>query len=252
MNRLKLAIKKILYKGSKHYCYACKSNIKNFLPYGVNNDLFEKLEIVGGGFRKNVLCPICKSSDRDRLLIYTLDKLRLPIGNFKILHIAPEPMLAEYIPVHKPMSYIKGDKFAQGYNYPKDTINLDITSLPFEDNLFDFLICNHVLEHIGDEKKALNEISRVLSPKGVAILQVPIALKLANTLEDEMINTCELREKSYGQKDHVRLYGLDYYKRLENHGFEVENWDFHQHDIALCYKLGLNPKESVTIIRKVT
>lgn len=168
------------------------------------------MEIVGGGFRKNGLCPVCKSSDRERLLIYALGKLMLPIKNYKILHIAPETMLCKYITSHKPISYIKGDKFAQGYNYPKDTIYLDITNLPFEDNLFDLMICNHVLEHVIDEKKALSELHRVLSPGGLAIIQVPLSLKLENTLEDERINSDELREKFYGQKDHVRLYGLDF------------------------------------------
>ena len=94
--------------------------------------------------------------------------------------------------------------------------------MPFEDNFFDFILCNHVLEHIVDDTKAMKELYRVLKRKGIAILQVPINVGRDKTFEDNNITTKKERIEKFGQYDHVREYGLDYYKKLESIGFSVE------------------------------
>ena len=94
--------------------------------------------------------------------------------------------------------------------------------MPFEDNFFDFILCNHVLEHIVDDTKAMKELYRVLKRKGTAILQVPINVGRDRTFEDNNITTKKERIEKFGQYDHVREYGLDYYKKLESIGFSVE------------------------------
>jgi len=99
-------------------------------------------------------------------------------------------------------------------------IRLDITDMNFEDNFFDAIVCNHALDHIVDDQKAICELFRVLKPEGFAILQVPISKNAKNTFEDFAITSPEEREKYYGQKDHVIIYGHDYKRRLESAGFK--------------------------------
>jgi SAM-dependent methyltransferase len=123
------------------------------------------------------------------------------------------------------VEYLAGDKFMPGYTYPEDVIEIDLLALDCQDGVFDLIICNHVLEHIVDDRRAIREIHRVLKPTGTAILQVPLSKTTRKTEEDFEITDPEEREKLYGQPDHVRLYGLDYVDRLAECGFEVDILD---------------------------
>jgi ubiquinone/menaquinone biosynthesis C-methylase UbiE len=100
---------------------------------------------------------------------------------------------------------------------------MDIHQIPFEENTFDVVMCNHVMEHVEDDLHAMKEIFRVLKKGGWAILQVPFMGKnLEHTFEDPAAaRTPSQREKVYGQRDHVRIYGKDYPQRLRNAGFKV-------------------------------
>ena len=121
----------------------------------------------------------------------------------------------------------------------------------FENKSFDLIICNHVLEHIDDDKKALNEIFRVLKPGGVALLQVPINFKRSETFEDQSIISRKDRENYFGQYDHVREYGLDFKERVEKAGFEVEMVNYTENfseEIKLKYGLQIN--DVIPIARK--
>lgn len=42
----------------------------------------------------------------------------------------------------------------------------DITTLPFDENSFDAVICSHALEHVPDDVVVLQEIYRILRPDG--------------------------------------------------------------------------------------
>ena len=106
------------------------------------------------------------------------------------------------------------------------SLNSDIQNLPFKDNLFDIVICSHVLEHIPNDQKGMMEIFRVLKKDGWAILQVPLNEDLEVTYEDPSITSPLERLKHFGQEDHVRIYGRDYYKRLEQAGFDVKKDNF--------------------------
>jgi len=141
----------------------------------------------------------------------------------KILHIAPEMQIYNWLKSLSGFTYITGDKRTVGYRYPKDVIDLDITELPFEDSSFDVVICNHVLEHVKDDYQAIQEIYRILRPQGIAIVLIPIDKELERTIEepDGKPFSPEERQKAFGQFDHVRQYGLDYYERLHSKGFEV-------------------------------
>ena len=104
-------------------------------------------------------------------------------------------------------------------------VRLDITDMNFEDNFFDVIICNHVLEYVQDDRKAMSELFRVLRPEGFAILQVPISRNAKEIFEDFSITSPEEREKYFGQKDHVRVYGKNYKNRLENISFKSNLYD---------------------------
>jgi len=166
----------------------------------------------------------------------------------KLLHIAPEKNLQKIFKSFSHIKYISGDC----NSLMNCNIRLDITDMNFEDNFFDFIICNHVLEHIVDDRKAMCELFRVLRPKGFSILQVPISKKAKETLEDFSITSPEERERYFGQKDHVRIYGKDYRKRLEDVGFKVNLYDI-KNDLSIqdIKKYGFNESEILYVCRKL-
>ncbi len=126
-------------------------------------------------------------------------------------------------------------------------IKMDITAIQYPENTFDAILCNHVHEHIPDDRKAMNELYRVLKPGGWAILQVPFSMVLEKTYEDFTITSPQEREKYFGQKDHVRIYGKDYTQRLKEVGFTVEayNWTNDNAFRNEKNRFGLNKDETV-------
>ena len=122
----------------------------------------------------------------------------------------------------------------------------------FKDNFFGVIIYNHVLEHVKNDQKAISELFRVLRPKGFAILQVPISKNAKETFEDFSITSPEERERYFGQKDHVRIYGQDYKKRLESVGFKVELYDIKDElNTKNIRKHGFNENEILYVCRKL-
>lgn len=189
-------------RGDGFYCPVCEKNYRKFYKCGINP-------------RPNALCPGCGSLERHRLLWVALCNLRdkdLIKQEARLLHVAPEPCLAE--------------KFKREYDYfsidldgKKAMMAMDITALTFENESFDAIICNHVLEHIPDDRKAMKELYRVLKPGGWASIQVPV--KGDVTQEDLSVTDPKERMRLYGQEDHVRHYGRDFYDRLNEAGFGV-------------------------------
>jgi SAM-dependent methyltransferase len=133
----------------------------------------------------------------------------------RILHVAPEEALARPLLRSPGVRYMAIDR-----ELGRGDAVMDLTQVACPDDAFDLVICNHVLEHIPDDRQAMRELRRVLRPGGRAIVQVPMS-DLATTLEDLSIVDPETRERLYGQPDHVRLYGRDYLDRLAAAGFKV-------------------------------
>jgi SAM-dependent methyltransferase len=253
LKELKLMVTGWRYSGDKYYCPLCEHNFKTMLPGGFDLPVIKKMEIVGAGLRQNNICPRCQSTDRDRLVfLYLKDKTSFFTENMSVLHVAPEPSLYKVFSKMKNLNYIAGTKYQEGFYYNDKLPSIDLTNLPYENNQFDFVIANHVLEHIENDKKAMTEIFRVLKPGGQAILQVPISLKLTTTYEDPDIKTEKEREEHFGQFDHVRLYGTDYKDKLEKAGFKVLKIkpDTEEWPMSNVEKFALNKNEYLYIGKK--
>jgi SAM-dependent methyltransferase len=220
--RLKTLIRKVRFWGSKYYCPMCDSNIKELRPYGFKFPVLTEKNIIGGGYRLNVQCPICKSKDRERLLyLYLSKKTNLLTEQVKLLHVAPEPALSSFIKQHSNIDYLTADIGSDSV-----MVKMDITEIEYPDKSFDVIICNHVLEHIIDDGKAMSELYRVLKSGGWGILQVPVSLSLAETYEDFSIVDPTEREQVFGQSDHVRIYAMDFLDRLKDAGFQVNPFEW--------------------------
>ncbi len=248
VNYSKNKFKEIWYSGRKYHCPFCGHWSRKLALTGIDSPATEKFKIVGAGLRAGA-CIKCKSKDRERLVyIYLTNVLEiLDLKSAHILHIAPERNIKAFFKQNGFENYISGDKFCAGYIYDADVMELDVTNLAFDDNLFDIVICNHVLEHVEDDIKAMSEINRVLKPGGKAILQVPIAYQLKVTYEDKNIVSESDRHIHFGQKDHVRVYGIDYFERLEKCGFKTETLDLY----STNPKFGLNKNERVIVCEKI-
>ena len=192
-----------LYIGNRYICPCCGWRFRTLLPYGNKK-------------RPNVGCPRCNSAERHRLLwLYLKNKTNFFSDNLKVLHFAPEYIFQKTLRFMSNLDYISAD-----LNSPMAMVKMDITNILYEDNSFDVILCSHVLEHVVDDRKAMRELFRVLKPGGWGILQVPILRD--KTFEDLSIVSPEDRERIFGQKDHVRIYGCDYKDRLEEAGFTVK------------------------------
>lgn len=195
-----------LYKGNNFTDPIDGRDYRKFLPYG-----YEKQ-------RPNALSPGTLSLERHRLMwLYLKNETDFFNENLKVLHIAPEQSFYKKFKKLKNIDYLTCD-----LNSPLADIKADIQNLPFEDNSFDVIFCNHVLEHVNDDKKALSELYRVMKKGGWGIFQVPIRYQLEKTFEDPSITDKNERIEKFGQYDHVRVYGMDYYQTLSNAGFKVE------------------------------
>ena len=194
------------------------------------------------------MCPGTLSLERHRLLWLYLDKeTDFLNSNLKVLHVAPEQVFYKKFKKLKNWEYFTFD-----LNSPIADIKGDLTSTNFKDESFDLIICNHVLEHIEDDKSALNEIYRILKYKGISILQVPINVKRKNTFEDSSIKSKNQREKYFGQYDHVREYGLDFKDRVEQAGFKVEMINYSKKiSQDLVIKYGLMKDDLIPIGKKL-
>ena len=201
---------KIYLKGSRYTDPIDGSGFRKFLPYGYENQ------------RENVLSPSTLSLERHRLLwLYLKNETEFFNKNLKVLHFAPEQAFYNRFRKLSNLDYTTTD-----LNSPLADVKADICDLPFENDSFDFILCNHVLEHIPDDTKAMQELYRILKPGGTAILQIPQELDRAETFQDDTITDPKERAKIFGQYDHVRVYGRDYFDKLRAVGFKVDEVDY--------------------------
>ncbi len=199
----------VLYKGNNVECPVCEKSFRKFLAYGY-----------GESHRENVLCPHDLTLERHRVMWLFL-KLKTDFfskPNLKVMHIAPEQCFNDLFKKQKNLDYTTGDLLS-----PIADLHFDLHDIPLEDNQYEVVFCNHVMEHVKDDLQCMKELYRIMKPGGWGIMQVPIDSNRNETYEDWSITSPKEREKHFWQYDHVRLYGLNYPKRLEEAGFKLRS-----------------------------
>jgi SAM-dependent methyltransferase len=206
-----------------------------FLPYGY------------GKQRNNVLSPSTLSLERHRLLwLYLQNETDFFTAPKKVLHFAPEQAFYQLFRNQKNLDYTTTDLLS-----PLADVKADICNLPFADNTYDVILCNHVLEHIPDDTQAMRELYRVLKPGGMGIFQIPQDLNRSVTFADDSITDAKQRAQIFGQYDHVRVYGRDYFDKLRSIGFEVAEVAYTQKISAdLVERYCLAPGEIIPVCCK--
>ncbi len=231
----------IFYKGARKgrgvECPVCGSHYRRFMPYGYVRS------------RSNALCPHCLSLERHRLLwLYLNRETDLFINYPRTLHIAPEVCLMRRLKRHfagRPERYVTAD-----LESPLADLHFDVQAIPLEDHSFDVLICNHLLEHVADDRQAMREFFRILRPGGWGVLLSPVELDRTQTFEDDTITDPEERTRIFGQYDHRRIYGTDYADRLREAGFEVETIDYAAQLGDAARKRYALPDDLIYLVRK--
>jgi len=223
----------IFYRGNTYHCNCCNRSFRKFKPKG--NTLVQ---------RANAECPYCGSLERIRnLLFYVENETDLLTGTYCLLHFAPEWSLLPIFKRNKNLDYITADINPNVAEY-----QIDIINIPFPDDSFDYIICSHVLGHVKDEKKAIEELYRVLKTDGTALLATLIDLKNPHTFETVEADTPQKRLHYYSEPDLLRLHGTDFGERLANGGFRVEaiNYPFRLgKEMIQKYALGDGSRELI-------
>lgn len=223
------------YKGKGFQDPIDNKEFRKFLPYGY------------GTQRENVLSPSTLSLERHRLLwLYLTRQTDFFSAKKKVLHFAPEQAFYTRFKKQANLDYTTTDLFS-----PLADVKADICNLPFKDNSYDLILCNHVLEHIPDDTQAMRELFRVMKPGGMGIFQIPQEYSRATTFEDDSITDPVERAKIFGQYDHVRVYGMDYFDKLRSIGFEVQPIHFAaQLTAEEVKKYALAPDEILPVVYK--
>jgi SAM-dependent methyltransferase len=196
-------VRKIPYLGTARWCPICEGCSRCFRQFKHHPN-------------REALCIHCGSLERHRFFwLYVHTQTDLFDGRPKrVLHVAPEPCLADRLRQRLGEGYLTADLMDQ-----RAMAKMDITAIQFPDATFDVIYCSHVLEHVPNDRRAMREFCRVLKPDGWAILLVPISAK--QTFEDPTVVDPAERLRLFGQEDHVRRYGPDYVNRLAEAGFDV-------------------------------
>ena len=234
--------------GAGRECPFCRARLRRFLPDpGASSSVFDELRVIGGGPFDQSTCPFCGSFERERHVFLYLqlmtDVFQAPI---RMLHVAPERRLGRRLAQQANIDYVSGD-LTPG----RAQLRVDLTAIEFADRSFDVVICNHVLEHIPNDRRAMAELFRVLRPGGWAMVQVPLA-EGSSTRENPSITDPGEKLRLYGQHDHVRLYGTDdYVRRLDENGFVVRADSIAQrYGEPYVRRYGLLPDERIHVASK--
>ena len=200
----------LLYAGRGVECPVCGRRYRKFMPYGYVRP------------RENALCPHCLALERHRLLwLFLQNETDFFDAPARLLHVAPEYCFIKRFERLPRLDYVTAD-----LESPLAKVKMDIQRIPFPDDAFDIVFCNHILEHVDDDRLAMREMFRVMRPGGWGIMLSPVNPARRTTYEDPAITDRAEREAHFGQKDHLRDYGLDYGKRLAEAGFEVDEIDY--------------------------
>ena len=198
------------YRGDRYECTGCQGSFRTFLPMKE-----------GANPRPNVVCPRCGILERHRLLmLYLKNKTNLFTAQHKVLYFAPEYSLQEHLQRQENIDYLSTD-----ISSPLAMQEFDIMDIPHPDGAFTAIFCSHVLAHVQDDRKALEELYRI-TKKGGFLIIMDRPFELEKTIEDKDADTPEKRFALFNQDDRYRMYGKDFVQRLEEPGYKVEVIDY--------------------------
>jgi SAM-dependent methyltransferase len=216
LGRLHAGLTWRFYVGDRHACPLCGGRFRRFLSF--RSDGSEGFVDI----RPDARCPRCGSLERHRLLwLFLREKTNLFHDRLKVLSVSPEFLFQRVLARLPNLDYWSVD-----LESPLAFERMDITAMRFGDGEFDVVLCNHVLEHVPDDRRAMEELCRVLKPGGWAIVQTPVDPRLEKTFEDPSVVSPRERARLFRQVDHVRIYGRDYPERLRQAGFTVRLVDY--------------------------
>jgi len=201
----------LAYVGRGRECPICGARRRKFLPYGYTSP------------REDALCPSCLSLERHRLLWLYLESSGLKFGG-RMLHIAPEACFAKRF--GRLQRQAGGEYLTADLESPLADLHFDVQAIPLETESVDIIVCNHLLEHVADDRLAMREMYRIMRPGGWGIMLSPVEFAREHTFEDDSITDPAERTRIFGQYDHRRIYGRDYADRLREAGFTVEDTAF--------------------------
>ena len=220
LGRTKLLIKSAGYKlvsmlfpwKTKLFCPCCGTKFLSFVS-GNYQEQPECYDIRRYQHTKqDVICPVCKSLPRHRILASWCEENKQVLQTAKVLYFAPETSMMLWMKRNK-IHYTTADL------YEEADLKLDIQAIDLPDQSYGIIVCNHVLEHVNDFRKALSELFRILWPGGNLVCSFPMDSRI--DLVDEEIEDLseEERKKRFGQVDHLRVFGMNASQLLKEAGF---------------------------------
>jgi hypothetical protein len=243
------------FEGDAFECPLCKTKLSRFLPippyylkeWNDSGYIHPAFRLETMNYEK-YLCPACEGSDRDRLYALYLERfLRETPNQVELIEFAPTIQLKKFLSKFPNLNYRSAD-----LNSPLADDNVDLRSMSnYKDGAFDFFICSHMLEHIDDDRAAVNELFRILKPGGRGIAMVPIDLSLSETYENSAITTEVGRWAHFGQFDHLRLYSkAGFVSVLETAGFEIEQLGVDYFSADVFERAGVHGRSVLYVVRK--
>ena len=227
----------IFYIGRSRTCPVCGAHLRKFMPYGYDTP------------REDALCPRCLSLERHRALWMLITDRDMPELRGRLLHIAPEACFIKRL--RRMLDRAGGEYVTADLESPLADLHFDVQQIPLEDGYADIIICNHLLEHVADDRRAIAELYRVMRHGGRGIVTVPVDMSRAQTFEDDTVTDPAERARIFGQYDHRRICGRDYAERLREAGFEVAEMDptLGMSD-GECRRFSVRRNEPVYLLRK--
>lgn len=245
------------YLGDAYYCPVCNTGLTHFEPLPwYYFDLLDKYGYIFSIFTSETLnlgkytCPHCQASDRDRLsALYLREHLQAPDpkASCTFIDFAPAPSLAKFIKAFPGLNYRSADLYMEGVDDKADITDLHM----YQTGSVHFFHCSHVLEHVENDRQAMQELYRILRPGGWGIVMVPIVLTLEEVYENPEVRTEADRWKHYGQDDHVRMYSKKgFVERLQSAGFKVNQLDKHFFGEQVFDRHGIHPRSVLYVVEK--
>ena len=197
-----------------YYCPCCDTHLRRFVAGAFLKSVetydtrrYERVD-------QSVVCPVCGSYSRHRILVTWLDEHIDEVKGKRILHFAQERSVRRWMERN-------GIKTTTADLFNPADLKIDIEDTGLEGGSYDIIICNHVLEHVNDFGRALDEVYRILTPGGALLCSFPMD-KNIEYVDEEKLQTDEERRLRFGQIDHNRVFGMKAEKFLVEAGFSVE------------------------------